>query len=53
LLLNFIHEAEWTPFQTHHFSENLVAPGIEPGTYEFVARNFGNYIAEAVPGPEN
>jgi hypothetical protein len=25
------HEAEWTPFQTHCFSENLVAPGMEPG----------------------
>jgi hypothetical protein len=25
------HEAEWTPFQTHYFSEKLVAPGIEPG----------------------
>jgi hypothetical protein len=24
------HEDEWTPFQTHYFSENLVAPGIEP-----------------------
>jgi hypothetical protein len=24
-------EAEWTPFQDHYFSENLVAPGIEPG----------------------
>jgi hypothetical protein len=23
--------AEWTPFQTHCYSENLVAPGIEPG----------------------
>jgi hypothetical protein len=22
---------EWTLFQTHYFSENLVAPGIEPG----------------------
>jgi hypothetical protein len=22
---------EVTPFQTHYFSENLVAPGIEPG----------------------
>jgi hypothetical protein len=21
----------WTPFQTHYFSENLVAPEIEPG----------------------
>jgi hypothetical protein len=24
-------EAEWTPFQTHYFSENLVVPGIESG----------------------
>jgi hypothetical protein len=24
-------EAEWTPFQTHYFSENLVVPGIEAG----------------------
>ena len=33
------HEAEWTPFQTHYYSENLVAPGIEPGTSVSVARN--------------
>jgi hypothetical protein len=26
----YSHEAEWTPFQTHYFSENLVTPGIEP-----------------------
>jgi hypothetical protein len=31
VLLNCTHEAEWTPFQTHYFSENLVAPGIESG----------------------
>jgi hypothetical protein len=24
------HQAEWTPFQTHYFSENLEVPGIEP-----------------------
>jgi hypothetical protein len=30
-LLSCTHEAEWTPFQTRYFSENLVAPGIEPG----------------------
>jgi hypothetical protein len=30
-LLSCIHEAEWTPFYTQYFSENLVAPGIEPG----------------------
>jgi hypothetical protein len=34
------HEDEWTRFQTHYFSENLVAPGIEPGTSGSVARNF-------------
>jgi hypothetical protein len=31
-LLNFLHEAEWTPFQSHYFSENMSVPGIEPGT---------------------
>jgi hypothetical protein len=30
-LLNCTHEAEWTPFQTNYFSENLPAPGMEPG----------------------
>jgi hypothetical protein len=30
-LLSCSHEAEWAPFQTHYFSENVVAPGIEPG----------------------
>jgi hypothetical protein len=30
-LLNCTHEAEWSPFQTHYFSENLVVPGLEPG----------------------
>jgi hypothetical protein len=30
-LLSCTHEAEWIPFQTHYFSENLVAQGIEPG----------------------
>jgi hypothetical protein len=29
-LLSCTHEAEWTQFQTHYFSENLVVPGIEP-----------------------
>jgi hypothetical protein len=33
------HEVEWTPFQTHYFSENLVAPGIEPRNPIPVARN--------------
>jgi hypothetical protein len=38
-LLNYPQEADWTPFQTHYFSENLVAPAIEPGTSGSVARN--------------
>jgi hypothetical protein len=28
-LLNCSHKAEWTLFQTHYFSESLVALGIE------------------------
>jgi hypothetical protein len=28
------HEVEWTPFHIHYFSENLVAPGIEPGALD-------------------
>jgi hypothetical protein len=31
-LLIYPHEAEWTPYQTHCYTENLVAPGIEPRT---------------------
>jgi hypothetical protein len=30
-LLSCTHKAEWTLFQTNYFSENLVAPDIEPG----------------------
>jgi hypothetical protein len=47
-LLDYDHKAEWTLFQTHYFSENLVAPGVEPGTSGFVARNSDHYITEAV-----
>jgi hypothetical protein len=31
LLFNYTHKAEWTLFQTHYFSENLITPRIEPG----------------------
>jgi hypothetical protein len=48
--LNYPHEAEWTPFQTHYFSENLVVPGIEPGTSVSVARNSDHWTKEAVKG---
>jgi hypothetical protein len=37
-LLIYSQEAEWTPFQTHSYSENLVAPTIEPGTSGSAAR---------------
>jgi hypothetical protein len=30
--------AEWSPFQTHCYSENLAAPGIDPGTSGSAAR---------------
>jgi hypothetical protein len=45
-LLSYPHEFEWTPFQTHYFSENLVAPGIELGTSGSVARNSDHYTTE-------
>jgi hypothetical protein len=35
--------AEWTPFQTHCYSENLEAPGIESGTSGLAARNSDYY----------
>jgi hypothetical protein len=38
-LLIYPHEAERNPFQTHCYSEYLVAPGNEPGNSESVARN--------------
>jgi hypothetical protein len=33
------HEAEWTSFETRYSSENLVAPGTEPGAFGSVARS--------------
>jgi hypothetical protein len=36
------------PFQTHDFSENFVAPGIEPGTSGSVGRNSGHKTTEAL-----
>jgi hypothetical protein len=47
-LLSCPHEAEWTPFEIRCFSENLVAPGIEPGTSGHVARNSDHQTTEAV-----
>jgi hypothetical protein len=44
----FLDEAEWTLFQTHYFSENLIAPGIEPVTSGSVARNSDHQTTEVV-----
>jgi hypothetical protein len=38
--------AEWTPFQTHYFSENPVVPEIESRTSAYVARNSGHQTTE-------
>jgi hypothetical protein len=40
--------AEWTPIQTHCYSENLVVLGIEPGTSRSAARNYDDVTTEAV-----
>jgi hypothetical protein len=34
--------AEWTPFQTHCYSEKLATPGIEPGTSELAVKKSDN-----------
>jgi hypothetical protein len=47
-LLIYVHEAEWTPFHTHRYSDNLVALGIEPGTFVPAARNSDHETTEAV-----
>jgi hypothetical protein len=36
------------PFQTHYFSDNLVAPGIQPGTSGSVTTNSDHKTTEAV-----
>jgi hypothetical protein len=40
--------ADWTPFQIHCYSEYVVAPVIEPGTFELAARNSDHSTTEAV-----
>jgi hypothetical protein len=45
-ILNCTHETEWAPFQTHYFSESLVASKIEPGTSGSVASNPDHYTIE-------
>jgi hypothetical protein len=40
--------AEWTTFQTHCYSENLVAQGIEPGTTGLAARDSDHWTTEEV-----
>jgi hypothetical protein len=47
-MLIYPHEAEWTLFQTHCYSENLVVQGIEPGTSVSGAMKSNHYPTEAV-----
>jgi hypothetical protein len=47
--LSYTHEAEWTPYQTHYFSENLVALGIEPGISGFVAYATDRKVVGSTP----
>jgi hypothetical protein len=47
----FSHEAEWTPFQTPYFSENLIGPEIEPRTSGSVARNSDHYTTTEAVNP--
>jgi hypothetical protein len=44
---NYPHKAECNPFQTHCFSENLVAPVIRSWTSGSVARNSDYWTTEA------
>jgi hypothetical protein len=39
--------ADWTPFHTHCYAENLTEPGTEPRTSGLAARNSDQYITEA------
>jgi hypothetical protein len=41
--------AEFTPFQTHCYSENLIAPGIELGTSGSATRKSDHWTTEVVP----
>jgi hypothetical protein len=50
--LIYPHEAEWTPFETHYYSENLVAPGVEPETFGSAARNSDHLTTEAFQNPK-
>jgi hypothetical protein len=45
----YFHEAEWTPFQTHCYSENVVATGIEARASGFAARKSDHQTTEEIP----
>jgi hypothetical protein len=51
-LLSYPHEAEWTPFQTHSYSEYLAAPGIQPETSGFAAKNSDHLTTYEVENTE-
>jgi hypothetical protein len=45
-LLSYSYEAEWMPFRTHYYLQNMVAPGIEPGISGLVASNSEHWTTE-------
>lgn len=47
-LLSYSHEAERIPFQTHCFSENVIAPEIESGTSRSIVKYFDYNTTEAI-----
>jgi hypothetical protein len=48
LSLIYLHESEFTPFQTHYYSENSVAPGIEHGTSGSLTRNSDHKLTKEI-----
>jgi hypothetical protein len=44
---HYHNEAEWTPFHTQYFSEYVIAPDIEPGTFGSVVRSCDYCTTEA------
>jgi hypothetical protein len=48
ILSNFRKNIQWTPFQIHYFSENLVTLEIEPRNFGCVSTISDHYTSEAV-----
>jgi hypothetical protein len=44
-MVSELRATEWTQFQTHYFSENLVAPGIEPEPLSMYCMRISSYLS--------